>query len=211
MKIYCLSGLGVDKRAFQNIHLENKELIHIDWITPEANETLAQYAKRLFEIIQPVDDYILIGVSFGGMIATEFAKIKAPKKLFLISTIKGKKELSGMYKYGSKLNIQRILPTRIMRTANPFTRYLFGVKQPADKLLLKTVLKETNPSFLKWALNAIANWENTTPIEGITIHGSKDKVFPLPENTSYVIENGGHFMVLKQGKEISAILEKELD
>ncbi|MCC6701370.1 MAG: alpha/beta hydrolase [Fluviicola sp.] len=206
-----MSGLGVDKRAFQNIHLNNNELIHIEWITPLVNESLVQYAKRLFEQIQPEDDYYLIGVSFGGMIATEFAKIKTPKKLFLISTIKGKKELSGLYKYGSKLNIQRILPTRIMRTANPFTRYLFGVKLPADKLLLKTVLKETNPSFLKWALNAIANWENITPIEGITIHGSKDKVFPLPENTNYVIENGGHFMVVTQGKEISAILEKELD
>lgn len=206
-----MSGLGVDKRAFQNIHLNNNELIHIEWITPLVNESLAQYAKRLFDQIQPEDDYYLIGVSFGGMIATEFAKIKTPKKLFLISTIKGKKELSGLYKYGSKLKIQRILPTRIMRTSNPFTRYLFGVKQPADRLLLKTVLKETNPSFLKWALNAIANWENTTPIEGITIHGSKDKVFPLPEKTSYVIKNGGHFMVLTQGKEISAILEKELD
>lgn len=211
MKIYCLSGLGVDKRAFQNIHLENKELIHIDWITPEANETLAQYAKRLYEIIQPVDEYILIGVSFGGMIATEFSKLKKPRKLILISTIQGKKQLKGLYKYGSKLRVQQLIPSKIMRSSNPFTRYLFGVTKTEDKQLLKTILQETNPSFLKWALNAIAQWDNQTNVEAISIHGSKDKVFPLLPNTTHVIPNAGHFMVLTEGKAISEIIDRILE
>lgn len=87
MKLYCLSGLGVDKRAFQNFHPEGIELVHINWIDPKKNEALEVYAQRLFETVDPEQDYNLLGVSFGGMIASEFAKIRKPKRMFFVSTI----------------------------------------------------------------------------------------------------------------------------
>lgn len=46
MKLYCLSGLGVDKRAFQNINVKGVELVHINWIDPVSNELLALYDRK---------------------------------------------------------------------------------------------------------------------------------------------------------------------
>lgn len=92
-KIYCLSGLGIDERAFANIHIPNYTLVFIPWIEPLENESLPSYAIRMFESTKIEDDYILMGVSFGGMIAQEFEKIKKPKHLFIISSMSSSESL----------------------------------------------------------------------------------------------------------------------
>jgi pimeloyl-ACP methyl ester carboxylesterase len=211
VKIYCLSGLGVDKRAFNNIKVQGVELVHIDWIKPLPKETLQSYSKRLFEIINPEDGYNLIGVSFGGMVAAEFAKLKRPNKLFLVSTINSSSELPRVFKLGAALGLHRLIPSPLMRKSNFMINYLFGVKQKEDKEQLKQILNDTDPRFLKWAINAIAHWKNSDKPAGIKIHGSNDKVLPLKTDADSVIEEGGHFMIVTRGKEISELIEKEIN
>lgn len=208
MKLYCLSGLGVDERAFQNIKAQGVELVHIGWIDPLPKETLKHYAKRLFDQMNPEDGYSLLGVSFGGMIATEFAKIKQPNKLYLISTMNSTSQLPFIFKIGSALRLYKIVPTGMVRQSNFITNYLFGTKTKEDKKLLNEILRDTDPKFLKWAIGAIVNWKNTAKPNGITIHGTNDKILPLHQETQYKIDDGGHFMIVNRGKEISAILEK---
>src|SRR5690606_28035423 len=48
-KIYIFSGLGVDKRVFDNIDFGTKSPEFIDWISPLKNESLAEYSKRISE------------------------------------------------------------------------------------------------------------------------------------------------------------------
>lgn len=207
MKLYCLSGLGVDKRAFQNINVKGVELVHINWIDPVSNESLAAYSKRLFEIVQPEDGYHLIGVSFGGMIAAEFSKLKKPKKLFLVSTINSASELSQLFKFGAALRLHKITPSGLMRKSNFITNYLFGVRDRKEKILLKEILRDTDPHFLKWAINAIVGWKNSEKPTGIKIHGNNDKLLPLSSDSDFIIGGGGHFMIVSRGKEISEIIE----
>lgn len=207
VKLYCLSGLGVDKRAFQNLNPKGVELIHIDWIDPLKNETIAHYSRRLFDLVQPEDNYNLLGVSFGGMVATEFSKFKRPEKLFLVSTITGKNELSRLFKTGSYLKLHKLIPTGLMRKGNFLTYYFFGTKQVQDKKLLTEILRDTNPGFLKWALDAVVNWDNQEKPDSIKIHGSKDKILPLTSDVNHTIKNAGHFMIVTRGHEISQIVE----
>lgn len=213
MILYCLSGLGVDKRSFQNIHPEGVELVHIEWIDPEKNETLADYAKRLFDKINHEDNYNLLGVSFGGMIAVEFAKIKKPGKLFLVSTITNKKELPLTFKIGGVLRLHKIIPTALLRNSNFITNYLFSVHSKEDKKLLKEILHDTDPHFLKWAMNAIVYMSGRIDIHPesanqteFRIHGLKDKMLPMKFHVNYIVENGGHFMIVSRGEEISRII-----
>lgn len=42
-KIYFISGLGADKRAFHQLNLPGFEKIFIDWIQPMPNETIQTY------------------------------------------------------------------------------------------------------------------------------------------------------------------------
>jgi len=206
LKIYCLSGLGVDKKAFQNLKVNGIEFIHIDWIHPEKSESLEQYAKRLFEKSSIDENYNLLGVSFGGMIAIEFAKIRKPTNLYLISTISTRKELRPIFKIAGALRLHRIVPMSLLKKTNFITRYFFGVKKKEEIELLRQILKETDSDFLKWALNAVLTWKNTENPEATIIHGSNDKILPIGKNVNYTISQGGHFMIVSNGAEISEIL-----
>ena len=207
MKVYCLSGLGVDHRAFRNFSVEGYELVHIPWIAPLKNESLPEYAKRLFELTDIPESYHLVGVSFGGMIAQEFEKIREPESLFLISTISDRSELSGIFKLGGKLKLYKLVPRIFIVRANFLTYFLFGVKAKEDKQLLKEILRDSEISFFRWAMGAIVQWKNKNNSSGIRIHGTKDKILPIKSNSDFSIQNAGHFMIVTDGKELSKVYE----
>jgi pimeloyl-ACP methyl ester carboxylesterase len=209
LKLYCLSGLGVDQKAFKYFTPKGMELIHIPWIKPLKKEGLRAYSIRLFKRVQPEEDYSLIGVSFGGMIASEFAKIQAPKKLYLISTVPSRDALQGFFKFGAKLRLHKLLPTPLLTRANFFTYFLFGIKSIEDKQLIRTILRDTDVTFMKWAIQAIVTWNNKTDVAAIVIHGSKDRILPRKEDVDHLITGGGHFMIVTRGKEITQIIENE--
>ncbi|SDF62642.1 Thioesterase domain-containing protein [Pedobacter terrae] len=84
MNAYFISGLGADQRIFSRLKLSEKiSIIHVEWINPNKNETLEVYAERLSRIIDTSKPFALVGVSFGGMIAVELAKLLKPLQLLL--------------------------------------------------------------------------------------------------------------------------------
>lgn len=85
--IYLLSGLGADKSAFNFIDLSDFNANHIEWVNPAENEQIENYAKRLSKQIQ-TDNPIVIGVSFGGIMAIEIAKLVKTEKIIVISSVK---------------------------------------------------------------------------------------------------------------------------
>ncbi|HWA32524.1 MAG TPA: hypothetical protein VG737_00265, partial [Cyclobacteriaceae bacterium] len=72
-KLYLLSGLGADKTALDFIDLSGYKCTHLEWIQPVKNESIESYAKRLSKPIDTIRP-ILIGVSFGGMMAIEISR-----------------------------------------------------------------------------------------------------------------------------------------
>ena len=81
MNIYYISGLGADERAFSKLDFVKKyNATYLPWLAVEQKkEPIAHYAKRLAEKITKPDP-IIIGLSFGGMMAIEIAKIIPVKK-----------------------------------------------------------------------------------------------------------------------------------
>ena len=90
--LYIFSGLGADEKAFQKLNLDAYQLTHIRWIKPGVNEPIEEYAKRLLEqVITP--NPVLMGLSFGGLMAIEVSKHIDTDKIILISSVKTKKEI----------------------------------------------------------------------------------------------------------------------
>lgn len=211
-KCYLLSGLGADGSVFQYIDFEGVEVEYIEWIAPLPKETLSAYAQRISQKITTPHP-ILVGLSFGGMVAMEIAKQIPVKKLILISSAKERKELPWFYRFSARLNIQKILSYTLMKRANAFTYWLFGVTSPQEKALLKNILRSTPTIFLKWAINAILTWENTEiPSHILHIHGDKDRILPYRnvKNTHCII-GGGHSMIINRAHEITPIINKFLN
>jgi hypothetical protein len=210
-KLFVFSGLGADKRIFAKLDLSVFDCVFIDWITPEKNETLQQYALRISKDI-PVNASIL-AVSFGGMLAVEIANHKKLSHLFLISSAKTKFELPVLYRLAGKFGLVQLLPSKLLKKANFISYWFFGMKNSEEKRLLKVILNDTDSTFLKWAMKAICLWKNEKVPENFThIHGSADRILPYRKiKGASKIENGGHLMVFKNSSELSLVINHYFD
>ena len=207
--IYIFSGLGVDQRVFDNIDFGNLDVEFIDWIEPLKSETLENYAKRISLSLNQTNP-ILIGLSFGGMIAMEISKILETKKIILIASAKTRNELPIIYQLAGKLKLNKLIPNSLFKKQNFITNWFFGLETKAEKQLLKRILKDTNPNFLSWAINEILNWKNEVSSKNsVHIHGNKDRIIPIQNlKADFIIENGGHFMTVNKAQEIERIIKQ---
>lgn len=205
MKLYGIGGLGADKRVYEGLSF-TCDFIFIDWIEPLRKEPLNEYAKRLSSVIDTSEEFGLIGVSFGGLVAVEIAKEINPKLVILVSSIETDLEMSNLYQCFGKTKIATLLPFQFFDLPRAFACYLFGTKSP----MLGEILDDTDLSFTKWVVNQLLNWENRTKINNLyRIHGTKDRLLKCPTESerNFLIENGGHLMVVDEAEKVSEIIK----
>ena len=209
--IYVFSGLGADERVFHKIDFGNNSVVFIKWIIPYKNEPIENYALRLTEQITGINP-ILIGLSFGGMMAVEVAKYIDTEKIILISSAKNKNEIPFYFRLAGTLGIHKIIPSFLLVKANIFTNWFFSNRTVEDKKMLSAILHDTDTVFLKWAIAKIATWKNKTAFTNLKhLHGTADRILPFKNVTAHVkIDGGAHLMVLTNAAEVSQILEKML-
>ena len=198
-----MPGLAASSMVFENIKLDSKKysLHRIDWIQPKKNESIKTYCVRLSKKIKHKNP-ILLGVSFGGIIAQELDKIIKVKKLIIVSSVKSHKEYPILYKIARDYQLNNALPFGM------FDNFIkFSLKLNINKLykridLAERYLTERNEIYLEWAVWSLLNWkqEKYRP-DLIHIHGDKDKVFPI-ENISKCIKikGGRHEMIILKAK-----------
>ena len=194
-----MPGLAASSMVFENIKLDGKKysLHRIDWIQPKKNESIKTYCVRLSKKIKHKNP-ILLGVSFGGIIAQELDKIIKVKKLIIVSSVKSHKEYPILYKIARDYQLNNALPFGM------FDNFIkFSLKLNINKLykridLAERYLTERNEIYLEWAVWSLLNWkqEKYRP-DLLHIHGDKDKVFPI-ENISKCIKikGGRHEMII---------------
>lgn len=210
-EIYIFSGLGADERVFQRLDFTGFSINFIKWIVPQDNETIEHYATRLIEQISTKKP-TLIGLSFGGLIAVEVAKQIETEKVILIASAKTKNEIPFYFRYAGKLRLHKLLPARLLKSSNFITNWFFGTSSTFDKQLLKQILIDTDPIFLKWAIDKILRWKNqTNPKNIFHIHGTSDKILPCKYvNCNFKIRKGGHLMTLNKVEELNNVLRQQL-
>ena len=151
-KIYIFSGLGVDQRVFDKVNFDEFNVEFIDWILPLKSETIENYATRISQRIIEKDVF-LIGLSFGGMMAVEVAKIIPVKKVILIASAKTKFELPLMYRIAGKIRLHKLIPSVIFKWSNFLSRWIFGIQTKEEKVLFKNILKDTDARFHNCKVN----------------------------------------------------------
>jgi pimeloyl-ACP methyl ester carboxylesterase len=212
VRVYFISGLGADKRAFYKIKLPpGYQALFLDWIVPLAGEDFPDYAKRFSQSIKQDEEFVLIGLSFGGMLASEIAKIIPPKKLIIISSLSSYNELPWYFKLAGRLGIHRIISPSLYKQATIMNRFM-GTGNKEMKSIVYSYVNNIDPAFVRWSLNVIVHWSHTERLSDlIHIHGSNDHLLPYKYvKADYIIQNGGHLMVMNKAEEVNSILEKVL-
>ena len=211
-KIFLIPGMGADTRVYNSIDLPDHEVICVDWIEPHKTDTLATYAQKLIFQYHITPNSLVIGNSLGGMIAIEMGKFIKLKKIILISSIRTIDEAPGYFKFFRTLPIYKLVPSALFNSVGFGIEFVFGKMNAADKWLFKDMLKKSSPKFLKWSMNAVLAWRNTSiPPNVFQLIGDKDTIFPYKkQKDATIIKGGTHIMIFDKAKEVTKYLKNIL-
>jgi long-chain acyl-CoA synthetase len=176
---------------------------------PEGKYTMAQIQRDLeltLEELKVDDEFVLIGHSFGGAIATEYA-VTHPERvanLILIAT-------AGEFKLNPFYRLLLRLPLAVLRGLTPF---------------VKGWLAAPPPVMHSWYHHNIATWNGWSLFRDLrvpttVIHGHLDRVFakPLFEEVARAIPNceevnvgaSGHLVMLERRDAVNRVIQRCLE
>ncbi len=195
-KIFCISGLGADEKVFNKLDLPGFDPVFLKWPMPEKNEPIQLYAEKMISQITEVEP-ILLGLSFGGIMCLEISRIIKVKSVIIISSIIAPQQLPYWMKLVSKMNLHKIIKPYPYKILAPFQNYNLGVTEAEEIEMVTNYRKNINLDYLKWAVNAILNWNFTHPLPHyFHIHGTHDRIFPLKDvKPHFIVKGGGHLMI----------------
>lgn len=213
LPVYFISGLGADERVFRNVNIPGASVRYLRWTSPAKEESIESYAHRL--MMQCTEENpVLVGLSFGGMMAIEMSRLMAVRKVILISSVKNRDELPPWMKISGKLKLPQLLPDRKLssfrayKLLRPFQNYFLGVTNDEERRIANEYRDNVDPQYLKWSISQVCSWQSPQlPEEIYHIHGTADHIFPIHRiKPTHTIEGGGHFMIMNKTDQINAIL-----
>ena len=198
--VYLMPGMAASPLIYENIVLPQDQfsIHHLDWLIPEPNESLKNYCGRLMVSIHH-ESPVLIGVSFGGVIVQELAKLIDVEKLIIISSVKSTQEFPRRMRISKKTGLHKLLPTSLIENFEGWSKYGRSIA-PKKMELYKRYLNMNDKRYLDWALDTMIRWDQKAPPEGIIhIHGDQDPIFPIKYIKDCIIVKGGtHVMIVNR-------------
>ena len=206
--VYCISGFGADERVFSKLNFNGYDVHFIPWIIPQEKENIASYAARMSESIKDKNP-VLLGLSFGGIMCIEIAKIINTSQVIIISGIKTRHELPFWMKFAGIFKLDKVFPLRTFRFIEPLENHNLGIETAEELNLVRYYRNTINQQYTNWATHQIINWKNDwIPERLYHIHGGMDHIFPARNiKADYVIPDGGHFMIMNRAEKINGIIQ----
>ena len=210
--VYFMPGMAASSSIFERIQLpvETFEIHLLEWLIPEKEETIENYAQRVAKNIIH-ENVILIGVSFGGILVQEMKQFVNPKKVIIISSVKSNVELPRRMKIAKTTKAYKLIPTKLLENIDNLAKFTFGSSIIKQRLkLYEKFLSVRDKVYLDWAIEQIINWKRTEiDLEVIHIHGDNDEVFPIKHiKNAIVVKGGTHIMILTKYRWLSDNLPK---
>jgi esterase/lipase len=210
--VYFMPGMAASPSIFERIHLPTDifEMHLLEWVVPNKNETLKEYAMRMAKNIKH-ENVILVGVSFGGILVQEMKPFVNPKKVIIISSVKSNVELPRRMKIVKTTKAYKLIPTKLIENIELLAKYTFGSSILKQRIkLYEKFLSVRDKVYLDWAIEQIINWDRTEiDNEIIHIHGDADEVFPIKHIKECISVKGGtHIMIITKYKWLNENLPK---
>lgn len=198
--VYLMPGMGASPKIFEFWEFPAPyRLERLSWIPPFAQESLQAYAARMWERI-PEENPVLVGVSFGGVLVQEMAKLKPVRQLILVSSIKSTAEMPLSMRMATYTRLHKYLPLRWVQNVDTLALFAFGEGIKKRLEMYQKYLSERDPDYLAWAIDALVHWkQDSFETSLLHFHGHEDTIFPI-KNIAEPVQKleGGHAIVLTQ-------------
>lgn len=198
-----MPGMAANASIFEGINLSKDQFsIHtLEWFLPERGMSLSDYAEKMCEKIQHPDP-VLLGVSFGGMLVQEMAKIIPVKKVIVVSSVKSRHELPKRMIFAKYTKVHKLLPTGLVNNVELLAKYAFGETVTKRLHLYEKYLSVRDKYYIDWSIDQIVNWGQEVPADNVVhIQGERDAVFPIANiEDCIMVKNGTHTMIIHRAR-----------
>lgn len=210
MRLVLLPGLGADAALFDPQSPAFPRLEVPGWLSPHPGESLEAYAARMASQVEAGPDLVLGGVSFGGMVALEMARVLQPRAVVLIASCRSGASIRGPMR--TLAHAWCRLPTGLVRgtpAAAPVIAWCFGARTPQGHALIRHFLETRSPGFVQWGLRAIMDWRPgpapSCPV--FHIHGGADRLIPCAlVSANHVVPEAGHLVNVTHAEDVNRFL-----
>ncbi|WP_027124792.1 alpha/beta fold hydrolase [Gelidibacter mesophilus] len=197
--VYLMPGMAAKPTIFDRIKLpaDQFKIYWLEWMIPEENESLEDYAKRMILKIDH-ENPVLLGVSFGGILVQEMSKFMKIRKLIVVSSVKSRHELPKRMKVAKFIKAYKFAPTQLLSNLDVLKKYAFNDTISKRIDLYKTYLAVNDKRYLDWALREMLLWDQEEPnAAAIYIHGDRDAIFTHScEGNCIIVKDGTHIMIV---------------
>lgn len=210
--VVLLPGLGFTGRLFENLSLPGRRCLAVEWSVPDPGEPMAEYGQRLLAPHDLETPPILIGHSFGGLVAQAIAGRRPVRGIVLVSSIKSRRENPLLFRIAACIGLHRLFTKGATLRTLRFWGGAFGYRRGAEQDLFRAMVEVQDDRFLQWALRELSRWPG--PPLGLPatvhVHGTADRTFPFRRIEEPVVRvpGGTHLMIWNRGAEVSkAVVE----
>jgi len=181
---------------------------------PHPDDHMAGYAARVRERIDLTGPCVVGGISFGGMLACELARICQVNCVLLIASCSDVSKIPKYYRFAEL--ISRAIPDFLVRRrCIASSRMLAKLESLSDDQyrLIRDMSRNVPIPFLRRAGKMLLNWINPSPIPCPVyhIHGAKDRIIPIRNlRPDEIIPDGGHLINLTHTQVVSRFIEQHL-
>ena len=208
-KIFFISGLGANERAFSKIGEVGCEKIMVKWIANDEHETLEDDAVRLINRYEIKSHDIVAVLSFGVLLAQKISAITGQQMVILLSSFRDRNDLKFPFRQALNTGLYRLLPPIRVPYVDALVANILNSGTAESKTVLKEMVRSTDYRLMKWSLEQIENAGGNTD-NGVVLHnilGDRDRIVQLWRNdTTYVVKGGSHFMVYDRAEEVTGII-----
>lgn len=207
--LYLIPGTGADERLFHALDLSAFDTVNIKLPIATSTEDMAGYAARIAkEQVDTTRPFAIMGVSLGGMVATELADLLNPEAVIIIASAKTRQELPAGYRLNQHIPFHKLIGGRTMRWTSKAFQPIYEPMADEQRDLFVQMISAKEPAFLNQAIRLIVEWDREDAPAGIIhIHGTKDRTLPYRcVDATHSVVGGTHMITYSQPERIEGVI-----
>ena len=213
-RIIYISGIGADGRAFTKLDIQGEyEHVYTHWISFNASDSLESYVTRFIETYAITPQDVLVGLSFGGLIAQKISELVGNSKVVLVCSFRSKRDLRPLWHLCLRWKLYWLFPTFQIPLITPIVTISLNARSRESRQTTTAMLKDSDFRFIRWALKEIAvnDLSDTFKESFLILNGTRDLlVRTWQAKLTSIIKGGSHFMVFDRADQITPIIQEYL-
>ena len=214
--IYCLPGLGADRRMYEAYCKGIPNTKVVEFIPHVKGESLVDYSRRMADHINHSKPFVLIGTSMGGMISMEINRLYPAERVILISSIAHAGEKPWPIKLFYASQLYRLVRGQItLACFRVFVRMKVRRKPKGLASRMYAMAQDAQAAFVGFGVRAVVSWKGSAQPHAkvFRVHGSRDLMFWYSRisNVHYTVKGGSHVAVISHQSRIIEAIKEELE